>query len=56
MRSGLIERINREIDHHTAGRPSGIRIKCNSVVDEETIDALSVGKALDDLTGWFDIF
>ena len=40
VRSGLIERINREIDHHVAGRPSGIRIKSNAVVDEETIDAL----------------
>ncbi|MEC7000345.1 MAG: polyphosphate kinase 1, partial [Actinomycetota bacterium] len=40
VRSGLIERINREIDHHMAGRQSDIRIKCNSVVDEETIDAL----------------
>ena len=40
VRSGLIERINREINHHLAGRPSGIRIKCNAVVDEETIDAL----------------
>ena len=40
VRSGLIERINREIDHHMAGRPSGIRIKCNALVDEETIDAL----------------
>jgi len=40
VRSGLIDRINREVDHHLAGRPSGIRIKCNAVVDEETIDAL----------------
>lgn len=40
VRAGLIERIDREIEHHTAGRPSGIRFKCNALVDEETIDAL----------------
>ena len=37
---GLIERIHREIDHHRNGRPAGIRLKANSVVDEATIDAL----------------
>jgi len=40
VRSGLIERIEREIEHREAGRPAGIRFKCNAVVDEETIDAL----------------
>ncbi len=40
VRAGLIERIDREIEHHKAGRPSGIRFKCNALVDEETIDAL----------------
>jgi polyphosphate kinase len=40
VRTGLIERIDREIDHHEAGRPSGIRFKCNSIVDEAVIDAL----------------
>ena len=40
IRSGLIERIDREIEHHRAGRPAGIRIKCNSLVDERIIDAL----------------
>ena len=40
IRTGLIERIEREIEHHRAGRPSGIRFKCNSVVDERIIDAL----------------
>ena len=40
VRTGLIERIDREIQHHEAGRPSGIRFKCNALVDEEIIDAL----------------
>ena len=40
MRTGLIERIDREIDHVRAGRRSGIRFKCNSIVDERIIDAL----------------
>ncbi|TWG92510.1 polyphosphate kinase [Nocardioides sp. J9] len=40
VRSGLVEQIHREIGHHRAGRPAGIRFKANSVVDEEVIDAL----------------
>jgi polyphosphate kinase len=40
VRNGLVERIHREIDHHRNGRPAGIRIKANSVVDEASIDAL----------------
>lgn len=40
LRSGLLKRIHREADHARAGRPSGIRIKANSMVDEEIIDAL----------------
>ena len=40
VRTGLIERIHREIDHHRSGRPARIRIKANSVVDEAVIDAL----------------
>lgn len=40
VRSGLIDQIHAEIEHHQAGRPAGIRFKANSVVDEETIDAL----------------
>ena len=40
VRDGLIERIQREIEHHQAGRPARIRIKANSIVDEAVIDAL----------------
>jgi len=40
LRDGLLERIDREIAHRTAGRPSGIRIKSNSLVDEVIIDKL----------------
>ncbi|MGW9022342.1 RNA degradosome polyphosphate kinase [Leucobacter chromiiresistens] len=40
LRSGLLERIEREAEHARAGRPSGIRLKGNSMVDEAIIDAL----------------
>jgi polyphosphate kinase len=40
LRTGLVERIHREIDHHRSGRPAGVRFKANSVVDEAVIDAL----------------
>jgi polyphosphate kinase len=40
VRTGLVERIRREARHAGEGRPSGIRIKVNSLVDEEMIDAL----------------
>src|SRR5699024_5276286 len=40
LRSGLLKRIQREAEHARAGRPSGIFIKVNSMVDEEIIDAL----------------
>jgi polyphosphate kinase len=40
VRSGLIEQIHREVEHHRAGRPARIRLKANSVVDEAIIDAL----------------
>jgi polyphosphate kinase len=40
VRSGIVGRIQREIEHKEAGRPARIRIKANSIVDETTIDAL----------------
>ncbi len=40
MRTGLLTRIAAEGEHAAAGLPAGIRIKANSLVDEEIIDAL----------------
>ena len=40
LRNGLIERIDAEARAAQVGKPSGIRIKANSMVDEATIDAL----------------
>jgi polyphosphate kinase len=40
IRTGLLGRIETEIEHHRAGRPAGIRIKVNSLVDEAVSDAL----------------
>ncbi|WP_245160014.1 RNA degradosome polyphosphate kinase [Blastococcus sp. CT_GayMR19] len=40
IRVGLIEKIRREARHAAEGKPSGIRIKANSLVDEKVIDAL----------------
>ncbi len=40
LRSGLLERIEREAAHARAGLPSGIKLKANSMVDETIIDAL----------------
>ncbi|HYJ68278.1 MAG TPA: RNA degradosome polyphosphate kinase [Nocardioidaceae bacterium] len=54
IRNGLMERIDREIDHHRSGRPARIRIKVNALVDEAAIDALfhasQVGVPIDLLT------
>lgn len=40
LRRGLVRRIEEEVAHHEAGRPARVRIKVNSMVDEEVIDAL----------------
>ncbi|MFG3714161.1 RNA degradosome polyphosphate kinase [Micromonospora sp. NPDC047730] len=40
IRSGLIERIEREISHVRLGMPGLVQIKVNSLVDEEITDAL----------------
>lgn len=40
LRKGLLAHIEREIANHKAGKPSGIKIKVNSAVDEALIDAL----------------
>ncbi|MFZ0161122.1 MAG: RNA degradosome polyphosphate kinase [Kineosporiaceae bacterium] len=40
LRSGLIDRIHREVANHREGHPARIRLKMNSIVDEVLIDAL----------------
>ena len=40
IRRGLVESIEREIANKRAGKDAWIKLKCNSVVDERTIDAL----------------
>jgi polyphosphate kinase len=40
LRKGLLKRIQVEAENAAAGKPSGIRIKVNSMVDETIIDAL----------------
>jgi polyphosphate kinase len=40
IRNGLLASIEREIAHHQAGTPGRIRIKVNSIVDEQTMEAL----------------
>lgn len=40
VREGLTERIRREISHQQAGRQGRIRLKMNSLVDEQIIDEL----------------
>ncbi|MGN6475530.1 MAG: polyphosphate kinase 1, partial [Mycobacteriales bacterium] len=40
LRSGLLRLIEDEAEHAAAGRPSGITLKLNSLVDEEIVDSL----------------
>ena len=40
IRSGIMERIEREIEHAKTGDPALIQMKANSLVDEEVVDAL----------------
>jgi len=40
VRKGLLERIDREAERARAGRTSGVRMKANSIVDEQIIDSL----------------
>ncbi len=40
VRKGIVDRINLEIERAQAGELSGVRIKVNSLVDEQVIDAL----------------
>ncbi|WP_299958317.1 RNA degradosome polyphosphate kinase [uncultured Modestobacter sp.] len=40
IRTGLVEKIRREARNAAEGKPAGIRIKINSLVDEQIIDAL----------------
>ncbi|MDO5025367.1 MAG: RNA degradosome polyphosphate kinase [Trueperella sp.] len=40
VRLGLLERIEREIANHQAGKEAWIKFKANAVVDEQIIDAL----------------
>ncbi|MFT4231085.1 MAG: RNA degradosome polyphosphate kinase [Microbacterium sp.] len=40
LRKGLLRHIDKERRNALAGKPSGIRIKVNSIVDEQIIDAL----------------
>ncbi len=39
IRQGLLQRIDQEIANHANGLPAGIKIKVNSLLDEEAIDA-----------------
>jgi polyphosphate kinase len=40
LRAGLLDLIAKEQAHHEEGRPAHIRMKMNSIVDEQLIDAL----------------
>ena len=40
LREGMLELIDREIEHAKAGRPTGIFVKMNALVEESMIEAL----------------
>ena len=40
LRSGLLEKIENEINNAKAGKPAGIQFKLNSLLDEEFVEAL----------------
>src|SRR5262249_35274445 len=40
LRAGLLERIERQVERHRAGKRARIQIKVNSIVDEGMVDAL----------------
>jgi len=40
IRSGILERIDREIEHAKADAPALVQMKANSLVDEQVVDAL----------------
>jgi polyphosphate kinase len=40
LRSGLLERIEMQLERARAGQPARIQMKCNSIIDEVIIDAL----------------
>ncbi len=40
LKAGLIERIEKEIEHHRAGRPSGVQMKMNALEDADVTRAL----------------
>ena len=40
LRSGIYERIDREIENHKAGKPAGIQLKLNSILDEGFVEKI----------------
>lgn len=40
LRSGIFERIDREIENHKAGKPAGIQLKLNSILDEGFVEKI----------------
>jgi polyphosphate kinase len=40
VRSGIVERIEKQTELARSGQPALVQCKCNAIVDEETIDAL----------------